>query len=459
MKKTIPCRVVGDYYEGLAIGEKPRNSSLPAPLQVDSGRKVPVSPEDSAVLAAVERYLSAGRVLKAWYEKALAANQFRDRFEIARAFNRPDTSFGFFDSVSVDGKTIPVMGNCQEMFFDQPGAMADFSRNHGREWLAQVREFVCHYMMRVSSFGDPVPYISARLPGPESYLPGLSWATPPSTQLQGFGFTQLYFKSRETGQILKFPDHEKYAIADLRTAANQYEWMVLKVRVFDLAFRLKLFGEASPEIVANLNESSYLVLAPDFVINKENPPPGNNTRASADGLLGSYGFGYAFIRSPTSGFTRYGPGDFEAAFESIRFDVALDGRIMVRTCFVANRPERATAIDVNPAAWSLRIADVLSFGMLGRAAPNLMKDLEGYSLGTVDPLFDYIGIASLLTGGQSRDMMGISRDQLDKRFLLQNFSLHYQTIIAALVTWRQVRNWLDPDSIPKWVKTGGLIND
>ena len=38
--------------------------------------------------------------------------------------------------------------------------------------------------------------------------------------------------------------------------------------------------------------------------------------------------------------------------------------------------------------------------------------------------------------------------------LVQHFMQHYSMIVNALLTWRQIPNWLDEKSLPEWVKTG-----
>jgi hypothetical protein len=58
------------------------------------------------------------------------------------------------------------------------------------------------------------------------------------------------------------------------------------------------------------------------------------------------------------------------------------------------------------------------------------------------------------TAGQSADLFCISKEQLERTFLLQHFMQHYETAAGSLFTWRQVRDWLDEASIPQWVKTG-----
>jgi hypothetical protein len=408
-----------------------------------------VDEADREILGTVERYLKDGRCLKTWYEKAFAEGSFAQRFDLARTENRPDQGFGFFDSIEIQGKSKCVMGNYQEMFFDQPGLfIKDFDEARKAEWRNQLREFVLHYFMRVSSFSEPTGHIGSGHPDPSGYLAGLSWCQSAAHQQQGFGFSQLYCKKRDTGEILKFPAHERHAIIDLRELVSQYEWVLLRVEIFDFELRLEPLGTAGPAMVANLAEASYLVLAPDFVID-ESLGESDESR---------YGFGYAFIRNPKPGFAAYGPGEFDAAFESIEFVVGPTGTITARMSFVSNRPEQVTNLGVNPVEWAYAFANAASLGWVGRVLPNVKETLPAFRMGSFDPVNTYISLANMFTAGQAADALCISRDHLDKRFLLQHFTQHYQTMVGSLMTWRQIPDWLDANALPTWVVTGGLLD-
>jgi hypothetical protein len=236
---------------------------------------------------------------------------------------------------------------------------------------------------------------------------------------------------------------------DLRDIGVKYERLVLKVRIFDFDVRLKPFGEEAPEVSIELNEESYLVISRDFIVNEEDPGSAQSR----------YGFGYAFIRSPEQEFAAYGPGEFDAAFESIVFDVSPNGSITVRMGFVANRPSQVSKLLVKPVDWGFRLADSVSMGLASRLFSPVKASLGSIRLGSFDPVYTYVSLANAVTAGQAGDALCISREQLDKRFLLQHFTQHYQTIIGSLLTWRQIPNWLDTANLPDWVRTGGLIND
>jgi hypothetical protein len=402
--------------------------------------------EDCLILDRVEGALADGRALKHWWDGAYP-DGLAERFELERVFNRPDSSFGFFDRVRLDGGVLPVMGNYQEMFYDRPRTPANLSRDAAAWMREQIREFVLHYFMRVSSFRQPEVYVEASRPAPPSYLERLSWCPEPGILRQGFGFTQHYYKLRGTGQINKFPAECESAIVDLREIGPKYEWVVVKVRIFDFNFTFRPFGPNGPEVSFPLTEESFLVLSRDFILDEDNPSPDSLSR---------YGLGYAFIRNPTQGLIGYGPGQFRAAIETINFEVSGRGEVRVKMIFVADRPERIANVSLDPVGWGFGLADLFSFGLTSR----LLAPVEDAfarvptSAGSFDPVFGFVSLANALTADRAAQQLCISREQLEKDFLAQHFIQHYVTIVGSLLTWRQIPDWLDGASLPEWVVAG-----
>ena len=68
------------------------------------------------------------------------------------------------------------------------------------------------------------------------------------------------------------------------------------------------------------------------------------------------------------------------------------------------------------------------------------------ALFTASPIFE--------TANQAAQQLCISKEQLEKDFLAQHFIQHYTTIVGSLLTWRQIRDWLDSAALPEWVVTG-----
>ena len=230
--------------------------------------------QDYLVLDSVDGYLTAGLQLKQWWDQTDATKSFANRFELGLTFNRPDTSFGFFDYAPVHGQTLPVMGNFQDMFYDQPKAPRESTKADSQWMQDQIREFVLHYFMRVSDFRQPQGRAENGRPAPSPYLRPFSWCLQDDPQRVGFGFSQLFYKLRDTGRIGQFPEEERFAIIDLREIGQKYEWIVVKVRIFDFNFVYAPFGVENPYVVLPLSEASYLVLTRDFITNNDSPAPG-----------------------------------------------------------------------------------------------------------------------------------------------------------------------------------------
>lgn len=403
--------------------------------------------DDYQIIDRVEQYLDDGLALKRWWDRRGAGGDFATRFELTRAFNQPELSFGFFDEARVGGKSMPIMGNLQEMLFDQPRVPRRDS-GAAAEWMReQVREFALRYFMRVSDFRPPEAYVEPDRPPVPSYLSRLSWCPTETDVRQGFGFAQLYYKLRETGRVGKFPETRRYTIVDLRDIGDRYEWIVLKVSIFNFNFDFELLGPNAPRLQIPLEESSYLVMTRDFVSDEDDP---------THDLIGDYGFGYAFIRDPVARSLTFGPGQFDAAIELINFRVLDTGETRVRMVFVVNRPDGVLNLSLDPVEWGFRAADLASFGLATRLLSPVRDALKAGTAGapTVDPVISYIELANALTNGQASRQLCISREQLDKQLLLQHFNQHYQAITSTLMTWRQVPDWLDRDALPDWVVKG-----
>jgi Rieske Fe-S protein len=407
-----------------------------------------VTESERLIIASVDRYLAAGRELKQWWKRAHASDSFADRFNLGLTFNNPDTSFGFFDTASINGQQMPVMGNFQTMLFDcakLPGMQGEAAARYLQQ---QIREFVLHYFMRVSDFRQPQGTTEKKGPIPPPYLRPLSMCTQEDPRRIGFGFSQLFYKLQGTGEIGRFPDDKKAAIVDLRQIGCKYEWIVVKVRIFDFSFVYQPFGPDGSQLVLPLSESSYLILSQDFIVDENNPLPG---------VLGRYGLGYAFIKEPNEGLLAYGPGQFDAAIELFDFLVLDDGKTRVDMTFVANRPDRILNVSLDPVNWGFALADLGTFGMASRVFAPLREILEQMPFRRieVDPVYSFIWLANVMTSGQAAAQLCISREEMDRQFLVKHFMQHYETMVGALRTWRQVPDWLAGEvHLPRWVVTG-----
>lgn len=400
---------------------------------------------DWRIIGIVEQFLADAIELKKWWECASATQSYHTRFTLERTFHRPDRSFGFFDEVQLKRGRMPIMGSVQDMFFDQlrvPASMIVSSA----EWMRnQVRQFVLRYFMRISSFRPP----EAATPHPHSAVDSgglFNWCPQSDVRRQGFGFSQLYYK-RVDGVIGRFSSDEESTIIDVRELFHRYEWIIAKVEIFDFDFRFRPFINSSLEVLFGLNEESYLVLSKDFILDCETP---------SEDYLGSYGIGYGFVRTPGSALIAYGPGQFDAAFELIQFHVLRSGRTDVHMVFVANRPDRILRLEIQPVKWAFELANLMSLGFASKVLSPLREIVDSLPCpdASFDPIYEYIGVANALTGGWAGERLCISREELDKRFLIQHFMQHYNTIMGSLLTWRQIPDWTDEAALPQWVLTG-----
>jgi hypothetical protein len=405
----------------------------------------PLTAEDRSIVELAPEFLGRGIALQRWWERTSASDGFAQRFELARTFNPVDTGFGFFDQIQVAGRSLPVLGNFQEMFYDRPKVPRQEQRQ-AAEWMRdQVREFVLRYFMRVSDFRLPEGYVDTHWQPLPAYLRPFTWCPREDMALRGFGFQQLYYKRADTGEVGKFPAEQRFAIVDLRELGPKYEWIVAKVCIFDFNLSFQPLGSQSPSIIVPLQEDSLLILSRDFI--KDQQETGTDE-------LGCFGFGYAFVKNPGQSFFAYGPGEFDAAVELIDFRVGLDGEVRVRMAFVANRPERIVNVSLNPLEWAWWMSDLLLGG--GRLAgthceaPGSLPFRGPF----IDLVHSYIGLANALTGGMAAGELCISREQLDREFLLKHFLQHYQAISGSLQIWRQIPDWLDGEVLPDWILQG-----
>lgn len=406
----------------------------------------PLTPDEQALLDGIPAALRGGTELLHWWQRTHSAGTYAETFPETYVFNRPeDTSFGFFDTVELSTGRVKINGNVQDMFYDEPKTARSGSSG-AAEWTAeQVREFVLHYFLRVSDFRQPQRAPESHLPTP----PGLGFLSQCPRDFKGqvgFGFQQLFRHSAEEGWA-RYRESERSAIVDLRRVGREIDALVLRNPIYDFQFDFKPFGDQGPKLSLPLSEFNYLVLSPDFVIDETRPEPG---------VLGRYGFGYAFVRKPEPSLLGYGPGELEPAFELIVWTVHESGEVTVRATFVAERPRAVLQLSVDPLVWGFQLADAFgpdSVKTMLRPWKSFYRSLPGSNL-RFDPVFPAIRLLDLMTFGQARQRLCISKEQLEKEFLFLHFQQHYQTILGSLQTWRQIPDWLDRKALPAFVIDG-----
>src|SRR5258708_27746791 len=135
------------------------------------------------------------------------------------------------------------MGTVEEMLYDQP-------KHSNRERLRdEFREFVLHYFLRVTDFREPKASVNPGRSNLPEWLRDLGWCPDSEFVNTGFGYSQYFYKKRGSGEVGKFPEEQRFAIVDLRQLTKEYEWIVVKVRIFDFDLKLTPFGRNRPQAV------------------------------------------------------------------------------------------------------------------------------------------------------------------------------------------------------------------
>lgn len=413
--------------------------------EIDHAGSDTFNDRDLAILNEVSRSLANGLQLKAWWEETNSTNSYADRFATVLPLNRPDESFAFFDQAPLNGKMLPVLGDLQDLFYDRPKS-PDPVTQASAEWMqAQVREFALRYFMRISASRLPQPAVVRGTPSPPTFLNPVGLCPEREVEMEGFGFVQLYYKLRENGLIGKFPPGSRLAIVDMREIGEKYEWVVINNRIFDFNISFGPAGDNFPWVEIPLREQELGVISADFILNREGPEAG---------VLGEYGMGIATLKNPHKRLVAYGPGYFEAGFETIRFRVLSDGTVRVRLVFVANRPETYADLPLNPLYWGLKLTDFLSLGLTSRLLGSLEASVDQTPLPLSSVNVYTVALLNVLTAGQAGQQLCISNPNIQKYFLVKHFLQNYTWIVNSLLTWRQTPNWLDCAALPDWVVTG-----
>jgi hypothetical protein len=408
------------------------------------GTAAGLSAWEEKILARVEKTRSDGLQLQEWVRRLDAGGACVERLEIVREFNRDDRSYGFFDTVAIDGRQIPVQGVVQHMLFDdRKNASATATRD-------QLREFVLRYFMRTSHTRQPEVAVASDHDGRAPFMRPLSWLPEASDRRVGFGYEQVLYKRKDTGRVASFRSDERGAIVDLRTIGTDYDWVTMRVNLFDFNIGLAPWGPQALKMALPLREVMYLVLAPETIIDRDDPSPD---------VLGEYGFGYGLMCHADQSPLVYGPGCFAVGYQSIVFELLSSGVIRVKASFLANRPEKILSVDIDPIAWGFKLADLMTFDMASKLMGPVKTIVERLPLRVqgVDPISTYISAANLLTGGLAERTLGISMTQLEKRMLAQHFMQHYDMLTNSRLMWLAVPDWTDPKSLPELCHRGMAI--
>jgi hypothetical protein len=410
-----------------------------------SERTAELTDDDRELLDGLDRALADGIALQRWWQQTNANDSYAKRFELIREFNESRNSFAFFDEVSLGDQTVPIMGTVDEMLYDR---QKDKPNEKIQE---QFREFILRYFMRLSSYHRPAGIVEtgeAKHGDVHPFFQPLSWCRSSPLSRAGFGYSQHYFKLRDSGRVGKFRERDWYSIVDLREIGKTFDWIVVKVQIFDFSLAFKPFGPSSFTIGLPQAEEFYLVISPEFVTCRDNPTPE---------VLGRYGFGYAILkREKHEGILSLSPDIFRTGFQLLNFELDNKGQSNVHLVMVTNRPQKILDVDINPLAMGFGLANLMSLGFASQVFSSLSGALEKASprMGRFDPVTAYISLADRLTAGISEEQLCISIKTLEREMLLQTFMQHYDLIVGSIVTWRHTQDWLDPANLPEEATTG-----
>lgn len=413
-----------------------------------NGHGLDLTDEDQNYVAGARRALNAAIELRRWWERVDAANEYSGRFKEAFVYNRPeDRSFGFFETADLAGGRTKVIGNVQEQLYHRPKAgTADLVQK-------QIREFVLRYFMRVSVFRTPQPEPeTSDAPWPLSFLSQFPGAD--DYKLQGFGYSQRYYKEKDGGKVGKFPESERLAITDIRDMKKRYEWVMIRNPIVDFAMNIRPLGVRGPDLILPIPSAvNWLVMSPDTVTIDENP---------GDGVLGRYGIGYAFMRDPGKpGLFAYGPGQLEPALQLIVWEVKENGDVVVRMTFASGAPKALLNVSANPLDWGFQAAELMTAGVFTkylqpvRDAVNMLP-LSGVNL---HPIYPAVRALNRLTFNFAGEKLGISTSEINKTLTYVHFVQHYNAVQGSRQTWEQFPDWSDEGSLPDWVKNGNSAGE
>jgi hypothetical protein len=417
--------------------------------RVDRDNSPQLTSHDLKILSEVERSLANGLELHAWWERASAAGNFEQRFPTALTINRPDTSFAYFDHATVGGKRIPIMGDMQEMFYDNTKIPLDATpeaRQASVEWTRdQLQEYIMRYYSRTSSSALP-KYYEPGAPDPPAYLNPFGLCPRNETERAGFGQKQLYYKLLDSGRVGKFPKEQEITIIDLREIGTKYEWMVGDARMFGFQFSFLPLGDQFPYGELPLRETQLAVISKDFIVNKTYPWD------SPDGIVGEFGYGLATLKIPyDTTIVGYGPGYFDQGFMTYTWRIMQTGAIKAHMEFCVNQPDIVLNPALNPITYGLKVADALSFGMASDLIEKLPRALRG---ALTDPVFGSIALANIATLGWAARDLNLSQTGVMKLFLYYHYLVIYTLVANSIATWRQIPDWLDTAALPDWVVKG-----
>lgn len=397
------------------------------------------SHEERRLVNNVPECLESAVELMWWWRNTDRKKGFHETLELTEVLNRSHNSYSFFDDVEIRSQSTKVMGDVPWVFYDQPKG------GDRRRWAQEAQAFVLRYFLRTSDTRQPEAVAGEkRGKAAESKSP-FSWCARDYKKREGFGFEQLFYKLKGETRVRRFSTSDRFSIVDQRELLSTYDWVVGKVELFDFELTFPEVPNV-PKVSVPLQESQYIVFNEKFVVDEV---VGQNN-------CSRFCCGYGMLRSPKRrSVVAYGPGQFEIGFQLFEFTVSEDGTIMLRLPFVVNRPNRILDLPVSPFD-----------SRLSRHLWNRGSNDAGFGPGCVeaswatllapgfDPVFSLVRLVNVFSMGAAARGLCISVKELEKFFLRFHFEQYIAMVDRSVLTWRQVPDWLDTESLPTWVKTG-----
>jgi hypothetical protein len=400
-------------------------------------RSAPLTADDWAILDNVATAISQGQEIKEWWAANRDTRVRLNNFPVALQIHRNDENYGFVLDANLRSGALPVAGVIQDQLFSYPkappGSKAD------PQWIrTQLREFILRHFMTLTS---------AQPPSAPGILPcegAGARAAAAERSRYGWGYEQIYYKLKKTGEIGKFPDKEATCIVPLDSVGTTYAWVVFKASIYHFDFPVALTGVANgPELTISMMQPVYAVMTPDFLVDREDPEPG---------VLGEYGYGYSVVPDPNyKTLFAAGPSQITHTIETLSFRVLDTGEIRSHMDFITPQPPRIVNFD--PVKWGFEVADRFSLGAASRLLGPLKNLLEGLEP-QVDPVYLAVRLSNLLTLGVASDDFNVNKAQLFRLLMTLHFTDVFNMFNLAASHFSMVDDWTDTANLPEWAKTG-----
>lgn len=365
----------------------------------------PVSTED------IELALAEARDLKRWWAEVEVGKQTPEWFELVPEYPGAAATRGFFATVRVMGRDVPMMGHTGDYFFDLP------AKDAPGEWVNdQVREFALKYWLRAQNWAVPLQYPRLNRLEPNSGLMGLSMMPRTAPRKGGLGNCLRAYRLRASGETGEFPPCEGGALIHLGELAEAYRWILVERNFLEFDLDVAVGGNNSLTLRIPAGLEGAMAISPDLVID----------RADGEGdFVGEFGMAAAWTGT-AAGLLRTLHGTVRPALSMQSLRVMKSGEIRLRVTTILARPSTAADMVTQISEQVSEMARQLSGGMtaqLEAMALRLLKATPGSEL----------------------------RHDLEKKLLLADATAVRDALLGTRITWLGTADWRDTAAIPDWM--------